>query len=123
MRIASLRYHWVVEPALLSAEALDKRKGDKKDLWGYISESDTAAATLLALDAPRTTFPNGHEAFFIVSPTQHQRSRTELLLDEFYPKAERRWAWKGNEGLYDCSKAERMLGWKAQEFFPWYPAA
>ncbi|OXC68839.1 hypothetical protein AYX13_02443 [Cryptococcus neoformans] len=121
MRIASLRYHWVVDSSLFNLETLHKRGGEPKDLWGYISEKDTAEATLLGLTAPEETFANGHEAFFIVAPVQHQQAATIPLIDKWYPNAEKRREWKGNEGLYDCRKAKRLLGWEAKEYFPWFP--
>jgi nucleoside-diphosphate-sugar epimerase len=119
MRIASMRYHWVVEPSLLSADALHRRGGEPKDLWGYISEADTAEATLLGLTAPEQTFPAGHEAFFVVAPTQHQQASTAALIDQWYPHSTRRKQWRGNEGLFDCGKAEKLLGWTAKVSFPW----
>lgn len=121
MRIASFRYHWVVDSSLFNLETLHKRGGEPKDLWGYISEKDVAEATLLGLTAPEATFPNGHEAFFVVAPVQHQQAATIPLIDKWYPNVEKRREWKGNEGLYDCSKAKRLLGWEAKEYFPWYP--
>jgi hypothetical protein len=73
----------------------------------------------LGLTVPEQTFPTGHEAFFIVAPTQHQQASTAALIDQWYPHSTRRKQWRGNEGLYDCSKAENLLGWTAKISFPW----
>ena len=86
-----------------------------KDLWGWVSVDASASACLLGLEAPESTFPLGHEAFFIVAPTtQQQRDTTELLRD-YYPELAKKWeasGMRGNQGAFDTSKAERMLGWK-----------
>ncbi|WVQ84281.1 hypothetical protein IAT38_006433 [Cryptococcus sp. DSM 104549] len=139
LRIATLRFHAVIPDHLCNPHSLHVNGGVWKDLWGWVSNSAVSRACLLALIAPTDTFPEGtHEAFFVVAPTMCQQRRTSDLLEEMYPewaegaeeKDTQRWdggragklrmALKGNEGLFDCSKAERMLGWTEQGFY-WVP--
>ncbi|WOO84293.1 Putative dihydroflavonol 4-reductase [Vanrija pseudolonga] len=124
MRIASLRFHWVIPDSLAyDPVALDEKKGTERDLWGWVSTSQTARACLLSLTAPESTFPPGHEAFFIVAPTAVQRRLSSELLEEHYPEIKDiRRTFTGNEGFYDVSKAEKMLGWKEKAFL-WTPGS
>ncbi|WVQ73539.1 hypothetical protein IAR50_003115 [Cryptococcus sp. DSM 104548] len=129
LRIASLRFHGVVPSHLCTLSSLHALGGAWKDLWGWVSNSSVSTACRLALTAPVDTFPEGHEVFFIVAPTICQQRETQGLLEEYYEeygreegrgtlRGERKGrGMEGNEGLFDCSKAERMLGWKAEGFF------
>jgi hypothetical protein len=95
--------------------ALDTRGGAWKDLWGWVSASSTAQAVMLSITAPESTFPMGHESFFIVAPTTSLQKDTRELLEERYPNLLSYWdasGRKGNEGAFNTDKAERMLGWK-----------
>lgn len=120
MRIATLRFHWVVPTPQVSAEALNEHKGAWKDLWGWVSVEGVARSILLGLVAPTTTFPeNTHETFFIVAPTTCQQLPTMELLRSKYPDMGEEHLRKeliGNAGLFDCSKAKRMLGWEESGF-------
>ena len=54
----------------------------------------------------------GHEAFFIAAPTTILVSETsDELVKEYHANLEIRAPFNGSMGFYDCSKAERMLGW------------
>lgn len=116
MRIASLRFHWVVPHDLVSRETLHERGGAWKDLWGWVSLTKTAEAVLRALTVSENTFPRGHEAFFIVARTTcQQRKSLDLLKTKFRPEEEGmeiRGRFVGNESFISSEKAERMLGWK-----------
>jgi hypothetical protein len=120
MRIASLRFHWVVPPHLVHPDILHREGGAWKDLWGWVSLGATAEACLKAITAPETSFPPGHEAFFIAAKTTCQQTETMTLIRTRYsPKREGieiRQPLKGNVSLFDTSKAERMLGWKEDGF-------
>ncbi|KAL7418651.1 hypothetical protein Q5752_006334 [Cryptotrichosporon argae] len=123
MRVASLRFHWVITDELAaSPEELSAAGGTWKDLWGWVSTTQTARSCLLGLEAPTSTFPAGtHETFFIVAPTAvRQGSSLELLKEHFPEITDIRREYKGNEGFFDCSKAERMLGW-TEKAHPWTP--
>jgi hypothetical protein len=121
MRIATLRFHWVVPPSRYSRDLLDSRGTAWKDLWGFVTTPGTARSCLLGLTAPLETFPLGHETFFIVAGTTVRQSSSLELIKEKYPEIEDiRGDFSGNRALIDCKKAERLLGWK-EEGFPWTP--
>ena len=118
MRIATLRFHLVAPDDTVSREARHTRWND---LWGWVSTTATARSCLLGLTAPESKFPKGHEAFFIVAPTTCRQESTRELLKEAYPEIKDvRGKMEGNEGLFNCEKAERMLGW-TETGFEWRP--
>lgn len=107
MTIASLRLHWVADgrPDLgklpnVSHESL------AHNLWGYTTLAAAARACLAILDADY----RGHEAFFIVAPTNVLGEESRALKQRHYPQAEDR-GLDGARGFFDCAKAERLLGW------------
>lgn len=107
MSIASLRFHHCVPE---KKETANQLKESRKDLWGYVLSESAARACLLALDVPW----RGHEVMFVVS-NQHsaQGSNAEEMAKTFYPKTKRKSGpLSPSQGFYDCSKAERLLGWK-----------
>jgi len=122
MRLATLRPHWVIPDTLAyDPEALHAAGGTAKDLWGWVSLSAVARAFVLGLTAPETTFPLGHETFFLVAPTIALQTSSMEMLAKTFPEAKTfTREIKGNDGFYDCSKAERMLGW-TERAFPWSP--
>lgn len=99
------------------SEALERLKSSDinnahmtNDLWGYVREDCVAKAFLLALKQDSAW--SGHEAFFIVAP--------DTILDESEPQRQKFWShvpvkegkdFSGRKGFFDCSKAEKMLGW------------
>ncbi|WVN85690.1 uncharacterized protein L203_100839 [Cryptococcus depauperatus CBS 7841] len=125
LRIATLRFHAVVPMSHVSPSSLNALGGAWKDLWGWVSNLAVARSCLLSLTAPTETFPEGtHEAFFIVAPTICQQKKTQELLEGMYPewksdemKIHLRRPFTSNEGLFDCSKAERMLGWRENGYY------
>jgi UDP-glucose 4-epimerase len=56
------------------------------------------------------SFP-GHEAFYIVAPDAAATVPTAELIARFYPKVPTRRELGPRDGLYDCSKANRLLNW------------
>ncbi|OCF35069.1 hypothetical protein I316_03109 [Kwoniella heveanensis BCC8398] len=121
MRIACLRFHGVVRDDQVSPEGLEKFGDSWKDLWGWVSASAVARSCLLSLTAPTSTFPAGtNESFFIVGPTITQRTSTLRLVEDRYPEIVKnggiRVKLEGNQGLFDCGKAKRMLGWTENGF-------
>lgn len=114
LRIASLRFHWVVPTPLATPSSIASHLGSPKDLFGWVSVSSASEAVLLALTAPLTTFPAGHEAFFIVARTLCGGRTREEAIAELAGGVEWRGGeegMRGNGGLFDTRKAERMLGW------------
>ena len=120
IRIATMRFHWVVPQVRYSLQGIGGRD-TWKDLWGMVSEHSVALACLNALTVGEDIFPPGHETFFIVDQTtSEQRDSYELLRERYPDITDLRADFKGsNRGFFDCSKAERMLGWK-EEGFPWH---
>ncbi|MEY2847297.1 MAG: hypothetical protein RL076_2843 [Chloroflexota bacterium] len=109
MTIASLRFHWVVASLELAQQYASKNSdGNAKQLWAYTLAESAARACLAIIDAPYV----GHEVFFIVSPTTVMAEKTSDLIAQWHPNTRVTKALADNEGMYDCSKAERLLGWK-----------
>jgi len=113
MRIASLRFSWIIPSRAYAVELAvgpPKLSADRsRDLWGWVSQDAAARACLLGLT---TVAFSGHEAFFIVAPSTVVNVDSAALQKEVYPEVEDiRRPWKGNASFFDCSKAERLLGW------------
>lgn len=110
MRVASLRLSW----SLTSRE--DALRDDpmrrRSDLWGYVQEDSAAEAFLLALADGNAKW-SGHERFFIVAPDTSANEDSEELWQTYWrhvPLKEGK-DLSGKKGFFDCSKAERLLGW------------
>lgn len=109
MVIASLRFHWVV-PERATAVDYSQQIGDlvAKHLWGYTSFDAAARACLLAITADYT----GHQVFYIVGPDSVADTPSLELAQRFFPGIPVRGDLGGRRGFFDCSKAERLLGWR-----------
>jgi nucleoside-diphosphate-sugar epimerase len=130
IRIASLRPHWCIPashplPAQLLPHApttfqtvtfpqvLSKPSSTAHfQLWGWNTYTSIARAFFLAITSSGLGWDRGHEAFFIASPRIGSEEHPMELIKEWFPNAEIRRELGKEEGLYDCSKAERLLGWK-----------
>ncbi len=110
MRVASLRLSWSLPSR---EEALrDDPKRRKSDLWGYVQEDSAAEAFLLAVTGENGRW-SGHERFFIVAPDTSANEDSEELWQTYWrdvPLKEGK-DLRGHKGFFDCSKAERLLGW------------
>jgi UDP-glucose 4-epimerase len=53
----------------------------------------------------------GHEVFFITAPTTCVSVPSLELWQRFYPDVPIHGELSGHRSFYDCSKAERLLGW------------
>ena len=112
MRIASLRFHMLVdtrERAKAITRALNP--GSIRHLWAYTLLEDANRACLLSLTADYA----GHEVFNIVAPRTAVSEPSRELAREYYPDTPVRGDFAGNTGYYDCSKAERILGWRHED--------
>lgn len=109
LTIASLRYHGVYpqQPQLKTSLA-DVTEHDAAHLWGYCLLEAVVRANLAAIEASYV----GHEVFYIVSPTTSTDIPSLELKQKYFPEVELRGDLSGRNGFYDCSKAERLLGWK-----------
>ncbi|GBC97665.1 Uronate dehydrogenase [bacterium HR17] len=111
MAVASLRFHGVTTPEQYErwrAQPFRDVPGDFKGLWGYVDLRDAVDAVLKALEAPFT----GHEAFFICAADTHSVVPTAELVAAAYPDVPLRRELRGHEGVFDLSKAKRLLGWE-----------
>ena len=110
MRVASLRLSWSL-PSRQDAMR-DDPQARMTDLWGYVQEDSGAEAFLLALTVEDGRW-SGHEAFFITAPDVASDLPTMELWERYWkhvPIKEGK-DLSGHKGFFDCSKAERVLGW------------
>jgi UDP-glucose 4-epimerase len=109
MSIASMRFHWLVESYERAVE-YTPRMGEaaRKHMWSYTLLSEASRACLLALTADF----KGHEAFFILAPHTAVAETSAELAKTHYPHVKFRSEMKDHQAFYDCTKAERILGWK-----------
>ncbi|CAE6512745.1 unnamed protein product [Rhizoctonia solani] len=110
MSISSLRFHHVVpEKKRMSGE--ESLKKNSLDLWGWTESLAAGRACLLALEVEWT----GAEVIYIIGE-EHcvvpGEGTTEELAKRYFPEAVLRKKFGPQEGFFDCSKAERLLGWK-----------
>ncbi len=112
MTIASMRFHWVV-PDRATAAQYNNRIGDAlaKHLWGYTRFDSAARACLASLSADY----KGHEVFYLIGPNTTTDQPSLELAQRYFPDVPIRGDLSGNRSFFDCSKAERLLGWKHDE--------
>jgi len=108
VRIASMRFHLVVperaDAAKLYAFA---DEADARHLWAYTRSDVAARACLLSLEAPI----EGHEVFYIVAPDTVMDVPTLELASRLHADVPIAGDLSGNRSFFDCSKAERIMGW------------
>lgn len=109
LRIASLRFHWLIE-SYERAVQLEAEAGaaSARHLWGYTLLRAASSACLLAITADVA----GHEAFYIVAPRSATAQPSLELAQRYYPQTALRGTLRGQQGFFDCGKAERLLGWR-----------
>jgi len=109
MTISSMRFHAVL-PDAATAASYYSRSGapPAKHLWGHTRFDAAARACLLAIAADF----KGHEVFYIVAPNTVMDTPSLELKQTFFPDVPLRGDLRGNQGFFDCGKAERLLGWK-----------
>jgi len=110
MVIASMRFHWVVpsRDTAIQAKGYSKTDASAKNLWAYTCSDAASRACLLSLTADF----RGHEAFYIVAPDTIANGESLELKEKYFPHVPVRGDLSGHKSFFDCSKAERMLGWK-----------
>ena len=109
MSIASLRFHWLLDERE-RAEKYAQKVGEVtiRHLWAYTLFSESYRACLISLTADFT----GHEVFYIVAPRTVVSEPSLDLARQYYPNTTIRGDLFDNSGFFDCSKAERILGWQ-----------
>jgi nucleoside-diphosphate-sugar epimerase len=110
LRVASLRFHWVVPAVALprrSYAEVGVQEG-AKHLWAWTSLEAAARACLLGVTAAF----DGHQPLFIVAPATVVDTPSRELARQFYPEVQIRGDLPGNAGFFSCARAERVLGWR-----------
>ena len=112
MSIASLRLHMLIDTRAKAIE-FTPVLGEIaiRHLWGYTLLGEASRACLLSLTADFT----GHEVFYTIAPHTVTSEPSRELARQHYPHTEIRGDFSDNSAFFDCSKAERLLGWKHQE--------
>ena len=115
MRVASIRPHWSVPTR---AHAYRKNQfSTRGDLWGYVQMDSVADAFLRAVTVEKDRW-TGHEAFFIVAPQLAADEDWLELKGKYFQETPMKpgWVESGRKGFFDCSKAERFLGWVHEDY-------
>lgn len=105
--ISSLRFHGITERATALAN-WDNSTPGIKHLWAYVKPTAAARACIAAMQVEW----RGHEVFYIVAPDTASATPSEVLARTHYPNATHKPQLVGTTGFFDCSKAERLLGWR-----------
>ena len=109
LRIASLRFHWLVESRQQAVERTAHfGPGGVRHLWAYTLLAEASRACLLAVTADF----RGHEAFYIAAPRTAMAVPSLDLARQHYPDVPVRGDLAGHNGFFDCGKAARLLGWE-----------
>lgn len=106
MTISSLRFSWVIN-SLDTVPQMDPKK-QSKNLWGYTLLEAAARSCLAGIEADY----KGHEVFYITAPNNFPKLPSSELAQEIFPDVPLRPDFDGTDSFFDCSKAERLLGWK-----------
>lgn len=113
IRIASMRFHWVVADRASAGRSFDIETEDAeeaaKHLWAYTRFDSAARACLLSLDAGLF---DGHEIFYIVAPDTAVDVPSKELAARFIPGVPITGDLSGRRSFFSSAKAERVLGWK-----------
>ncbi|KZV98089.1 NAD(P)-binding protein [Exidia glandulosa HHB12029] len=116
MRIASIRLHWSTPSRAPACNQPSHRA--KNDLWGWVQEDSGADAFLRAVTDESGRW-SGHEVFFIASPEiANTALDSRALREEFWPDVPLKSDISGSKGFFNCSKAERLLGWVHKDVDP-----
>jgi len=84
--------------------------------WSYIDARDAAAACRLGIESDFS----GHEIFNIAAPTSRMKEPTKNLIHRYLPKVKIKQGMTGNWSGIDSSKAETLLGFRAQHVWEKY---
>lgn len=111
LRIASMRFHWVVPDRATAAERHTvENPGAIKNLWGYSPLAPSARACLLSLEADFS----GHEVFYITGPETTVEVPSRELAARVYPHVPIRGPLEGRSSFFSTAKAQRLLGWACE---------
>ena len=109
MTVSSLRLHALTSDRAQAVVASPGRSEQAlRELWGYTEYTAAAAACLLSVNASFY----GHERFYVVAPRTVAAEDSASLAARHYPETALRRRLNDHDGFFDCSKAERILGWR-----------
>ena len=112
MTIGSLRFHWLLDSRERALELTKVMSpAAVKHLWAYTCFADASRAILAVLQAAY----KGHEAFYIVAPRTAVAAESITIAQAHYPDVPFKHEMPDHTGFFDCSKAERLLGWRHEE--------
>ncbi len=117
--IASLRFPGInFDPEFkLIRERLNNPEYRLPGFWTYIDARDAAGACRLGIEAA----PPGHTVFNAAAPTSNMRELTDDLMERYLPGVKKnKHGLVGNWSGLDSSKAERILGFRAQHLWEGY---
>lgn len=111
-----MRPSWIVPDREYAAKTDTDIERRKNDLWGWVQNESTAEAFILAVTGKAGVEEwAGHEAFFIVAPSPTYDEKIEDLYEKYWGDVPLKSGKTLERGFFDCSKAERMLGWVHRE--------
>ena len=111
-----MRPSWVIPDREYAAKADPDTERRKNDLWGWVQNESAAEAFVLAVtDTAGVEGWAGHEAFFIVAPSATSDEDVVHLYEKHWRDVPLKSGKTLRRGFFDCSKAERMLGWVHRE--------
>ena len=111
MRIASLRPSWSIPDRAYANQQDPNRR--KNDLWGWVQQDSCADAFVRAVMIADGAW-TGHEAFFIAAPDLTEDAELQALYEKYWRHVPIKEGKDLSKGFFDCSKAERVLGWVHQ---------
>ncbi|KAI0084149.1 hypothetical protein BDY19DRAFT_872760, partial [Irpex rosettiformis] len=111
MRVASLRPSWVIPDKEYATKADPDSERRKNDLWGWVQQVSVAEAFILAVTVDHGDSWSGHETFFIVAPSVTSEETIECLYAKHWSDVPVKAGKDLKRGFFDCSKAEKLLGW------------
>lgn len=112
LAVASMRFSWVTASRDEGMAVKIQQGGPDltvNQLWGY---TVNAAAARACVDAVAGSSWTGSEVFYLVAPRTLATRPTAELVAEHYPDVKLTHPLTGDEGLYDCTKAEKLLRWR-----------
>lgn len=120
--IASLRFPWVTsdDDCRETFVEADRTLDGLRDSERYHTARNTLFAYVHVDDAVRMvrqcveTDLGGHERFWLSAPDTSVEAESERVAGEEYPEATLGRSLSGHEALVDTSKAEELLGWRAE---------
>ena len=111
----SLRLSWVTYPGderrREARETFDPATAEPSgNCWSYVDVRDVVSAIGAAID-PETAI-EGHEAVLIVAAENFLGRDTAATIEAVRGELPAECDLDGDESVFDCSKAERLLGWE-----------